>query len=220
MDRTEVMRVEYEQQYEQYRWIGRQQTLVFTFYAAIVAATFALISAFSKEGVVLQSQPWWFLVILFFLGIVGIGISAALIKSRGMQFRTTIYLLELLIQMTEESTTTSTSVPALRFRRVPTSGGEFMPRDTATIAISLAFVFGIALIFGALAILLTTKFCVDQFLASIYWLASVIVVALIGIQYVLPKMLEEENDRARDDHEQSKVVTNWTDDLRKRSKLR
>ena len=220
MTREEVLKVEFEQQYEQYRWIGRQQTLVFTFYAAIVAATFALIGAFSEEGAYIQLYPWFFGVLLF-LGIVGIVVSFALIKSRGMQFRIAIYIVELLIQMTENSATTSTpSLAAVRFKAITTTGGFFSPRDTATIAIALVFVFGTALIFGSFAVIMTTQFCFDKLEVSILWLIAVIIVSCLGISYILPKKIEKENEDAIKDHECLKGVTNWAEDLRNRFKLK
>lgn len=216
MTPEEVLRVEYEQQYEQYRWIGRQQILVFTFYAAIIAATFALMGAFFKDTSVENVVPW-FLCILIFLGIMGVSISFALIRSRAMQIRTAIYLLELLIQMTEQL---KLEKPAIRFRNLPATGGKFSPLDTVYITISLAFVFGIALILAAIALFIGTQTCIGFLPIAICWLVSVIFFSLLGIYCILPKILDKENENVRTEHSKLEQEEKWAERLREKFNIK
>ncbi len=217
MTLEEVIRTEIEQQYEQYRWIGRQQTLVFTFYAAIVAATFALASTFSKDSS--ASFFPWSVVILLFFGILGICISIALVYSRGMQVRTAIYLTELLIQITELSSSTDSPLPAIRFRQIPSSGGKFSPLDTAIIAISLAFVFGISLMGAAIALFISNQTCINHPTLAIFWLLFSGLSSVLGIFYLLRKLLKREYQKARSIHSNLRNITTWKDALRNSFKL-
>jgi hypothetical protein len=214
MDREEILKLEYEQQFGQYRWIGSQQTLIFTFYAAITAASFALMGAFLKDCTTSSLYPWFFIVLLF-LGVVGIFISLALINSRSTQLRIQFYLVELLIQLTENSETTKVSLPAIRFRGVTSTAGKFSARDTPVIAISLSFVFGIAQIWAAIALMAINYY--PQININIFaWVLLIIVsiLSLIGICCILPKRLDKEIEKAKKEHKCSKNVTNWAEHLR------
>ena len=209
MTLADVLKVEYEQQCEQYRWIGSQQNLVVTFYTAIVAASFAVIGIFYRNAFSNNIYSW-FPCFLLFLGLIGICISFALISSRAMQHRTAIYLQELIIQMTEQSSPIVN--PAIRFRAVPTSRLRFVPLDTVNLAISLAFVFGVSLFLAAIA--LFTK--IPHSLAAVFWLISVVILACLGICCILPCLLKGKTERAKQQYSHSKDIapTRWAEHLR------
>jgi hypothetical protein len=209
MTLEDVLKVEYEQQCEQYRWIGSQQNLVVTFYTATVAAFFAVIGVFFRDAFPRDNNSWfpWFLL---FLGFMGILISFALISSRAMQHRTAIYVQELLIQMTEQSNPGVN--PAIRFRAVPTSRFRFLPLDTINIAISLAFVFGVSLSMAAITLFTG----ITHWLVAASWFVLVVILACLGVCCILPCLLREKIERARERYNHSRDVTaeRWAEHLR------
>jgi hypothetical protein len=208
MDLPDVLKVEYEQQYEQYRWIGRQQFLVATFYGAIVAAVFAVLHASSYAA---SHNVQGILSII--LGMFGIVVSVALVYSRAMQHRTAIYLLELLIQMTEKVHPDTLDYCALRFKRLVMAPKGFDLHNTVIIAIPLVFLSGDALIcFGAFLL-------VDD--KALIWLLLIFVLfAILGL-YPLSRVLRKEHAKAVESYESSKAIaTEWKNHLRRGLELK
>jgi hypothetical protein len=139
-----VLELEYKQQYDQYRWIGQQQTTVLTLYSAISAFLGATVAALRPDGN--NPDPEYLVlvgIVLIFIGLLGIAVGVGLFKSRLMQRRTGQYITLLLRNLVEMSTEpTKLKASALHFRALCTTGSEFSLLDTMNSAILLTIVGG------------------------------------------------------------------------------
>lgn len=161
MQHSEVLRMEYGEQYNQYRWIGQMQAVVLTLYGAIT--TFALASVAALRGLLPQEIDLsWPALVMAVLGFLGLLVGYSLFRSRIMQRRTAQYLVSLLRQLEQETRGGSTgtsgepkpSTSALRFRGLCTTANRFSLWDTMNITILVAVFAGFSLLVTGLLVLL------------------------------------------------------------------
>lgn len=145
MKYAELLALEYQEQYNQYRWIGTMQSVVLTFFGVVTSAILLIMTKFLGEDPSFSDLLWPSRVAII-LGIIGICVSIGLVKSRGMQNRTARYLAALVFEMAKHAE--DPSIPektSLRYRGLCSSKGRFAFLDTSNIATFLALVFSVLL---------------------------------------------------------------------------
>ena len=211
---ADVLKLEYEQQYQQYRWIGQQQSAFLTFYGVLISASILLFGIFAKFGnsqSLDQTYLAWLGGGLLFYGIIGYFLTAYLISSKAMQMRTAIYLAELLKDMCDlapvEKVLSSVSEPigsSFRFRALCTSKGRFKALDTGNIAIAIAFIAGTLLISIGFSLIAAAISSMNIFGALMIGAAFGIVLLGLGLLFVIPYMTKRSIRELYSDYEHMK----------------
>jgi hypothetical protein len=151
MKYADVLKTEYKEQYNQYRWIGQMQVVVLSLYG--VVSSFAM-RAFRPQA----SSPIdyrWPAGIMIALGLLGLFVGYGLFRSRTMQRRTAWYLTDLLIQMARAvEDASSEKDSALRFRGLCSTRTRFKLWNTMNVVILITLYCGEAFtLTGVLAFL-------------------------------------------------------------------
>jgi len=137
MKHIELLDREYSQQYEQYRWIGRQQATVLAVYGGTATLVIWAISAFRPHENT-QIGPYSLVLGLavFVLGLLGLVLGFGLCYSRLMQERIGVYLNLLRRQIAAAvDDSDRPSHTALRFQGICSTGRCFSLLDTINVAI-------------------------------------------------------------------------------------
>lgn len=192
MNYSEILSLEYQEQYNQYRWIGTMQSVILTFYGAVTSFSLFAVSKSTGTSSSLSDFLWPSRLLVFF-GVLGVIVAIGLIKSRGMQARTAKYLEAMICEMASLSQDPVPDKTALRYRRLCSSQGRFAFLDTSNIATYLAFVFGLLLTAVGLvvAIVIDVEFEADVWLL---WFGplGVLVVVLVVSKWILGAMWNAE----------------------------
>jgi len=157
MKHGELLETEYKEQYNQYRWIGHMQSVVLTFYGAVVTFSLLVIAAVRPQPPAVIDYAW-IAGVLLADGLLGIFVGFALFRSRSMQRRTAWYLISLLVQMANTvEDTAMIEESALRFRALCSTGGRVKLLDTMNAAFFIALISGEALFICGIAVLCVVK---------------------------------------------------------------
>ena len=188
MKHEEILKTEYKEQYNQYRWIGHMQSVVLTFYGAVVTFSLLIIAALSPKAPAVIDYAW-IAVVLLADGLLGIFVGLALFRSRSMQRRTAWYLTSLLYQMANTvEDTDMINESALRFRTLISTGGRVKLIDTMNTAFFIALISGEALFICGIAILCVEKLKSD--FNNLVLLGIIIfVVAVLGTLWAVQRFL-------------------------------
>ena len=200
MKHIDLLETEYKEQYNQYRWIGRMQSVVLTFYGAV--ATFSLLAAAA-----LRPQPptpidyRWIAGVLGGVGLLGIFVGIALFRSRSMQRRTAWYLTYLLDQMASNiEDASAVEESALRYRGLCTTGGRFKLMDTMNAAFLIALFSGETLFICGSAVFSVTQFEVASERAIAVGLVIFLVTVVLTPIIVQRYLMDAETKRMRCDY--------------------
>ncbi len=166
----EILQLEYNEQYNQYRWIGTMQSIILSLFGVITMVT--LYSYIKTLPADLTSEDYiYFSYVLLILGFMGIIVGHGLLKSRFMQLRTARYLASILIQMLKyldgrtSKTKRESLIHALNYRCLCTSKGRdsvigsFKFIDTSNIAVFLTTFAGTSMSLVGLIIIYNLKIC-------------------------------------------------------------
>lgn len=190
MKHTDVLEMEYKEQYNQYRWIGQMQVAVLTFYGIISAFAAAAVAAFRPQDLTATYYRWP-VGVMIALGIFGLLVGYALLRSRTMQLRTAWYLATLLVQMAGAAENIdSVSDSRLRFRSLCSTKGRFKLWDTMNIVVLLAlYSGGLFILTGILAwLVIENILCLNQaFVFGIVLFIGLMIVTRVLVQKLMDK---------------------------------
>ena len=150
-DYIEILKNEYSEQYNQYRWIGTMQSVILTFYGAIAAFSIFAVSKFytsnNAQSYDCSNSVTFCSFVLLAIGILGILVGIGLIHSRSMQYRTQRYLSSILYELARISKKDNLlDKTSLRIRALCSSRSKFKFLDTSNIAAYLSFTSGISIL--------------------------------------------------------------------------
>ncbi len=180
---TDILALEYGQQYDQYRWIGQMQAAVLTFYGVVAAISLAAVAALRPEPFDPAFLLWVGLVMIA-VGLLGCLVGIGVLKSREMQARTQAYLICLLLGMVEAAPKLAEDPNLqLRYRNLLSGGGTFSLMNTMNLVIVIALASGETLLVSGAAVVSVSLFDIDATVAVVgpvllvvVWIASIILV--------------------------------------------